>query len=182
MPEYKDFKLVVARNGADKYSVRVEKNDQIGEAVEIFSKDEIISPDVTYGNDLTEKPERKMKIISSDPKAPPVIDYNAPLDDANAEIFGRNLSKLIFRDEVLVRLGEFRNYCRQQNVGLRIRLDLSLAPELAVLPWEYLRKTDNADFVCLDVNTTLVRYLQSSFPVRPLKVNSGLRILVSTLR
>lgn len=180
MPEYKDFKLVIAQNGADKYSVRVEKNDQIGEAVEIFSKDEIISPNITYGNDLTEKPERKMKIISSDLGVPPIIDYNAPLDNTNAEIFGRNLSKLIFRGEVLVRLGEFRAYCRQQNAVLRIRLDLSLAPELAVLPWEYLRKTDNADFVCLDGSTTLVRYLQNPFPVRPLKVNSGLRILVLT--
>lgn len=180
MPEYKDFKLVIARNGTDKYSVRVESNDQIGEAVEIFGKEEIISPGTAHQNDLTEKPERKMKITYDAQTASPVIDYNAPLNDANAKIFGINLSKLIFRGEVSVRLGEFKTYCSQQNAALRVRLDLSLAPELAVLPWEYLRKTDNSDFVCLDGNTTLVRYLQTSVPVRPLKVNSSLRILVLT--
>ena len=61
--------------------------------------------------------------------------------------------------------------------GLRLRLDLSGAPELAALPWEYLYHPERAFFLALSPDLTLVRYVQMPEPVRLLRVEPPLRIL-----
>ncbi len=65
---------------------------------------------------------------------------------------------------------------RQQKMGVRIRL-LVEAPDLATLPWEYLRDPRQADFLCLSPQTPLVRYVKIPQPLEPLKVQPPLRIL-----
>ena len=61
--------------------------------------------------------------------------------------------------------------------GLRLRLDLSGAPELAELPWEYLYHPERNFFLALSPDLTLVRYVQMPEPVRQLHVEPPLRIL-----
>ncbi len=61
--------------------------------------------------------------------------------------------------------------------GLRLRLDLSGAPELAALPWEYLYHPERSFFLALSPDLTLVRYVQMPEPVRLLHVEPPLRIL-----
>ncbi len=61
--------------------------------------------------------------------------------------------------------------------GLRLRLDLSGAPELAALPWEYLYHPERNFFLALSPDLTLVRYVQMPEPVRLLHVEPPLRIL-----
>ncbi len=51
------------------------------------------------------------------------------------------------------------------------------APELAVLPWEYLYDAQQGEYVCLSANTSLVRYLELPQPVQELRVAPPLRIL-----
>jgi CHAT domain len=60
--------------------------------------------------------------------------------------------------------------------GLRLKLVIT-APELAVLPWEYLYDPDRAEYLSLSAGTPIVRYLDVRQPVRSLQVTPPLRIL-----
>ncbi|MFO7632722.1 MAG: CHAT domain-containing protein, partial [Caldilinea sp.] len=64
---------------------------------------------------------------------------------------------------------------RQQ--GVRLRIDLSGAPELAGLPWEFLYHPERNFFLALSPDLTIVRYVQTPEPVRTLHVDPPLRIL-----
>jgi hypothetical protein len=61
--------------------------------------------------------------------------------------------------------------------GLRVRLLLQEAPELALLPWEYLYDEATNQFLCLNRQTPIVRYLEMPKAVSPLKITPPLRIL-----
>jgi hypothetical protein len=66
----------------------------------------------------------------------------------------------------------------QPNTGLRIRLRLSSAPELAALPWEYLYQERNRRFLALTSATPVVRFLDRPDRTRPLRTSTPLRVLV----
>ena len=61
--------------------------------------------------------------------------------------------------------------------GVRIRLRLKDAPELANYPWEYLYDRSLNWFVALSLETPVVRYVDLPVATRPLKVELPLRIL-----
>lgn len=61
---------------------------------------------------------------------------------------------------------------------LRIRLRLNNVPDLAALPWEYLRGPSPYDFFALSAQTPIVRYLELLQGATPLRVELPLRILV----
>ncbi len=63
-----------------------------------------------------------------------------------------------------------------QGKGLRIRLRID-APELAVLPWEYVYDDVEREFICLAKETPLIRYLELARPRQPLTILPPLRIL-----
>ena len=62
--------------------------------------------------------------------------------------------------------------------GLRIRLRLAAAPELAAWPWETLYDPDRRQFLALSASTPVVRYLDLPGRVGPLAVRPPLRMLV----
>jgi hypothetical protein len=65
----------------------------------------------------------------------------------------------------------------QRNVGLRIRLRLD-DPDVAQLPWEYLRDpSSGGNFLGLDLDTPLVRYMQIARPAKRLRVDGPLKVL-----
>ena len=68
----------------------------------------------------------------------------------------------------------------QDVAGVRVRLRLDSAPELAVLPWELMYDADPrvGRFVALAEETPLVRYLNLPERIRPLKVTPPVRVLV----
>jgi hypothetical protein len=66
----------------------------------------------------------------------------------------------------------------EPNTGLRIRLRLSSAPELAALPWEYLYQERNRRFLALTSATPVVRFLDRPDRTRPLRTSTPLRVLV----
>jgi hypothetical protein len=55
-----------------------------------------------------------------------------------AKDFGRRLFEAAFGDEVRGCLRQSLDIAGQQDAGLRLRLHLTAAPELADLPWEFL--------------------------------------------
>ena len=65
-----------------------------------------------------------------------------------------------------------------QGHGLRIRLNLSEAAELAALPWEFLYNPSMASFLGRSISTPIVRCLDLSEGVRTTAVTPPLRLVV----
>ncbi|HNT24738.1 MAG TPA: CHAT domain-containing protein [Anaerolineales bacterium] len=65
----------------------------------------------------------------------------------------------------------------QPQLGLRIKLRLQDAPDLADLPWEFLFDPDGGRFLAQSVQTPVVRYLELRERIQPLKVDLPLHIL-----
>lgn len=94
------------------------------------------------------------------------------LKQAGSLLFGA-----IFTGDVLTCLRRSLDLTDQAGQGLRIRLRLGDAPELANLPWEALHDRSSDRFLALSRETPLVRYLELPEPVRPLIVDPPLRVL-----
>jgi hypothetical protein len=62
--------------------------------------------------------------------------------------------------------------------GLRVRLRLNAAPELAELPWELLYDKATNRFLAQSERTPLIRYLELPQPPAPLRVAGPLNVLV----
>jgi hypothetical protein len=93
--------------------------------------------------------------------------------------YGRRLFEALFQGSVLESFRENLLEIRgDPEIGLRIRLRLSEAPELATVPWEFLYDRRLNRFLALDDETPIVRYLDLPFPAGPLEVRPPLRILV----
>jgi CHAT domain len=91
---------------------------------------------------------------------------------------GTGLFDAVFRDDVLLAWSRSVDLARGREHGVRLRLRLADAPQLAGLPWELLYdKTRNRFFAQSD-RTPIVRYLDVSDPPRPLVVGGPLHILV----
>ncbi len=97
-------------------------------------------------------------------------------EEATVQNFGQALFTFLLRDELLSRFRACQQLAHDKQQGVRIKLTVS-PPELAGLPWELLYDTAQRDYLCLDVNTPLVRYPELPLPIQPLPVTSPLRIL-----
>lgn len=95
-----------------------------------------------------------------------------------ARTFGAQLFDAVFAGEVGTTFRRSVDDADDNDRGLRIRLRLSEVPELADIPWEYLYSTGLGRFLVLSGHTPLVRYLDLSRRVPPLRVSPPLRILL----
>ncbi len=178
--KYEDFEIVVEGvAGTEIYTVNVRQpcGGKVGDASSSFNFSQIKNSNdflIVANADV----DRNFKGSSNGKAADFTLNYRKSLTEANAKEIGNNLSQVLFKNEVLKILGECEQYCQANNSALRIRLDLSRTPKLAEIPWEYLRTSNNSNFLCLDNDFTLVRYLRTSAAIKPLKVVLPLRILV----
>jgi hypothetical protein len=92
--------------------------------------------------------------------------------------FGGKLYGAVFQDELRDVLLRSINQTRVQGTGLRLRLRLTDAPELAELPWEFLYDRRLNRFLAQSRRTPLVRYMDLPDPPQPLAVEGPLRLLV----
>lgn len=90
--------------------------------------------------------------------------------------FGKALFKALLVDDVGALYQASLTRAEMQEQGLRLRLRIH-APELAVLPWEYLYDVRQREYVCLSTHTPLVRFPESPLPQRPMEITPPLRIL-----
>lgn len=176
MKQYEDFEIVVEKvTGVDIFAVSVKRacGGKQGDASGSFRLEEVSTPTSNGSVDPgTEK--RHVKVLAQGKEYS--VFGERPLSTVNANSAGEQLSRALFKQEITQLWGQCLQY-----PALRIRLDLSSAPELSALPWEYLRSPGRMEnFVGLDDKSTLVRYLRSPYGVRPLKVIPPLRILVMT--
>lgn len=95
-----------------------------------------------------------------------------------AQVFGSTLFSHVFAGQVQSCLQRSLDSVRQQGQGLRIRLRLSDAPELADLPWEFLYDPAQSHFLAYSTVTPLVRYFDLPQTVAPLAVQPPLKVLV----
>ena len=93
-----------------------------------------------------------------------------------AREFGQKLFEALFSGEVGTYFDNSWDLAVSQDKGLRVRLSV-LAPELAILPWEYLYYPRQVEYLCLSRYTPLVRYLKVMIPPKPLEVQPPLRVL-----
>ncbi len=96
---------------------------------------------------------------------------------AVAKDFGGALFDAVLSGEVRSCFRTSVDQADRRGAGLRIRLRLTGAPQLADLPWEYLYDGTRAHFLSLSAQTPIVRYLDIPERIRPLQVVPPLEIL-----
>ncbi len=97
---------------------------------------------------------------------------------ASPQVIGGQLFEAVFRGATETCLRRSLDEAERQGKGLRLRLRLSDAPELANLPWEYLYDRSSDHFLALSRETPLVRYLDLPQSPRDLQGEPKLRVLV----
>ena len=95
---------------------------------------------------------------------------------ATARAMGGALFEALFPGEVRSRYRSSLAAARAEGKRLRVRLRVE-APELALLPWEFLYDADVGDHVSLLRETPITRYLEMGRPTPPLTIPPPLRIL-----
>ena len=105
---------------------------------------------------------------------PPIQDYSNPI--FSIEALGKQLFEALFSAKLEVCFRSSLNQARSDKKGLRILLRLE-APELAVIPWEFLYDELDGDYLCLSEEISLIRYIELVRPQQPLTVEPPLRIL-----
>ncbi len=95
-----------------------------------------------------------------------------------ARQFGSTLYDALFAGEVGTCFRRSLDEADAQGKGLRIRLRLNKAPQLADVPWEYLYPASLRQFLVLSTKTPVVRYLEQPRAVPPLTVTPPLQVLV----
>lgn len=99
-------------------------------------------------------------------------------DSGSTRELGGRLFEAVFHEDVSSCLRSSIDEASRQGKGLRIRLRLSDAPQLANLPWEYLYNSRQRKFVSLSIETPIVRYVELPERIKPLTVTPPLHVLV----
>jgi TonB family protein len=95
-----------------------------------------------------------------------------------AKEFGGRLFNAIFSGEMIAQLRSSVEQSLDRDHGLRIRLRLTDAPELADLPWEFLYDAAQNHFLTTSIETPVVRFLDLPQKITPLRASLPLRVLV----
>jgi len=94
-----------------------------------------------------------------------------------AKEFGTRLFESVFSGGMREIYKNALHAAETNELGLRLSLRLSGAPELLNVPWEYLYEPSLERFLALSVETPIVRYMDVPRQIFPLKVWTPLRIL-----
>ena len=161
--EYVDFDLQIEPKGSGRYRARV-LDSPGGQASNEFS---LPFSDLELENFLLRigHARRRMRRLESP-------------ETHTAKLFGGQLFETVFGGAIRSALSASLAEVRRRNIGLRLRLRLTDAPELCNLPWEFLYDGALNRFLCLSKETPVVRFLELPDASRPLTVQPPLRVLV----
>lgn len=98
-------------------------------------------------------------------------------DRSELEHFGAQLFDTLYQGDTLTLFRRSQDHTRRQNQGLRLRLRLDDAPELASLAWEYLYDVEMKHFLALSGQFSIVRYSAIARTTAPVSIEPPLRIL-----
>ena len=88
---------------------------------------------------------------------------------------GQSLFEALFSGQILACYQTSLHQAKEEGKGLRVRLRIQ-APDLAVLPWEYLMDT-SFKAVTLSKQTPIVRHIEVPIAARRLKLKPPIRVL-----
>jgi formylglycine-generating enzyme required for sulfatase activity len=163
---YLDFELEIGEGKGLEYPVAVLRSPA-GEARETmrFPLDELALQNrlLALENALLRSGSKRRQLLTPEQKT--VRDFGQELFDA------------LFVGEIRNRYEVSKERARAQGKGLRLKLRMQQAPEMAVLPWEFIHDQRQGDYICLSRNTPVLRYLELPQPPSPLTVSAPLRIL-----
>ena len=162
--DYVDFDLEIDRHDGQTYAVSV--RSPVGEARTTaplpFTAAQLEAHLLRLENALLRHVGPRRQILTPDEQA--------------VQSFGEALFAFVFSGEPSSLYRECQREAGHRGQGVRLKLRIH-PPELAMLPWEFLYDPRRADYLCLDANTPLVRYLDLAQVIRPLAVAPPLRIL-----
>ncbi len=165
LEDYLDFELEISSGSRPKYPVAV-IHSPAGEAHEDM---QFPFDDVALENLLK---DLQIALLRSSTVRRQIVSS----EEQTVKYFGQKLFDALLKGEVRSRYDVSLLEAKQQDKGLRLKLRIK-PPELAVLPWEFLYDSRQADYVSLSSNTPIVRYLELPQPIQPLIVKPPLRIL-----
>ena len=160
--QYDDFDLQITPLPGGKYRVHV--NAPSGQTSGDFL---LPFTDIDFGNFLGRIGQVRRGTRRSDGP-----ELNA------AKEFGGKLFNAVFSGEMIAQLRSSVEQSLDRDHGLRIRLRLTDAPELADLPWEFLYDAAQNHFLTTSIETPVVRFLDLPQKITPLRVSLPLRVLV----
>jgi TonB family protein len=160
--QYDDFDLQIRPLPGGKYRVHV--NAPSGQTSGDFL---LPFTDIDFGNFLGRIGQVRRGTRRSDGP-----ELNAAKD------FGGKLFNAVFSGEMIAQLRSSVEQSLDRDHGLRIRLRLTDAPELADLPWEFLYDAAQNHFLTTSIETPVVRFLDLPQKITPLRVSLPLRVLV----
>lgn len=163
-PRYEDLDLVIDEAVGDGYPCRIVRSPA-GEARGVLRLQRGAA-------ELEQQLEALQKALRDAPQER--LRPNSP-EQQQVQQLGQMLFEALFSGRLRDRLAVAREQMRSARKRLRIRLRIQ-APDLAVLPWEFLYDPARGDYLCLR-DVSLVRYLELEDPVPPLRVEPPLRIL-----
>ncbi len=160
--EYSDFDIAIEAVADGRYRIRV-IDSPVGRARAEF---DLPFSSLELDNFLLRvgRPRRGVRRLES-PEA------------AAARDFGRKLWETVFTGDVAVAWQRSTDQVDRDGRGLRVRLRLDDAPDLADLPWEYLYQPTDDRHLVLSAWTPLVRFIDLPRPAPPLAVTPPLRLL-----
>ena len=174
--DYKDFEVVITCIEAGKRYKAFAKCPLSGSSQHV----PFDMADITLDGFLATAPaEQSMRHITTNAdrqtKTLPLL-FDRPFDKQKAKEFGDRLFRAVFKNSIRSHF----DTSAAKSSELRLHLNLTDAPELAALPWEYLHNSEKDHFFAQFRGTPIVRYQSQSIPSKPLKVELPVRILVMT--
>lgn len=163
---YLDFDLTIAKSGTGGYKIKVKSagGDPSSDFASPFQPEELGAL-----RSIVEGPAREVGAIS----APRIADLGARL-----RLFGERLYEAVFLPDIRAALASCLVLAQQKNGGVRIRLHLDEAPELAGLPWEFLYDRAEQAYLSLSELTPIIRHMSLKGPASAQLVKPPIRMLV----
>ncbi len=161
--EYLDFELEINTGSRQKYPVSIIRSPA-GEAREMMH--------FPYDAHSLEKHLLNLQNILQDSWEGRLISQDSPM----VQDFGWELFNSLFTGEIRSRYDVSLEMARMEGKGLRLKLRIQ-PPELAALPWEILFDKRLAEYLCLNNNILVLRYLEIPQTIKALAVKPPLRIL-----
>ena len=122
-------------------------------------------------------PDELAAFLAHQPVPRNVDDAASPVAQGDPVAMGAALFSALFDGEILGAWRASVATAVAHEEGLRLRLRLADVPELAALPWEFLRDPTLDKSIVLSAKTPVVRYLDVSRPVAAFPVDPPLRIM-----
>lgn len=160
MLQYETLDVLIEKNGAG-YVARI-VNSPVGQARTSFAPP--FTPD--------ELKTFFARVAGREPTSGSTLSPQQWIEQMGARLFDA-----VFHDETLMTYRRSRDEAERQAKGLRVRLRLNDAPELADLPWEYLYDATRRNYLALSKETPIVRYLELSERVKPLAAPAPINLL-----